>query len=165
MKLFEIFDKQHDIKKHRKDHYSVNIGDEEYQIIFHEFGSGLVAVNFLHESDNIFNQPKILGNLKDKAQHIFGAVIQATQQYVKDHPFLRAIMFNADSDHPSRIKLYSTIAKRIARQHNVDVYKGEVKSPYNQHMSIAFLVMLNEPEVVLDDLMLKHVTTKPFKKL
>lgn len=52
---------------------------------------------------------------------VFSTMMQITKDYIESHPQLGEISFSSKKHHPSRVKLYDTIARTLEKRYGYEV--------------------------------------------
>jgi len=89
--------------------YVFEVDNKKYEVLFRRDGDE-VEITFSDEKGDIGITDS--GN----ATKVFWAVAKSLAEYLKNHPSVHTITFVSYKDKPSRIKLYSVLSQRLAKQ-------------------------------------------------
>ena len=126
--LNELFDRTQDIQIEWDDGYRermANISELDLRVGFTKsFNWNYVIIAF-----SVGHRFELTGG--GNAINIFNAVLKSVDQYMQkfEHPY--QITFSADNDEPSRIKLYTRLAKRLSTSYGYEL--NDIVDKYGEH--------------------------------
>ena len=82
-----------------------------------------VSFHDSHKEDSGSEKHSATGELRHKAVRVFSTVKHILKHHAQNHPHLSGFEFSSSHDEPSRVKLYSHMAKKLGgkTEHNRDI--------------------------------------------
>lgn len=109
-KVTEALDSSYPYEFKNNAYYFTTDGGEQYKVLLN--GTKKVSVSFFARGENNMPKNEITGT--GDSRKVFGTVISIVKDYVSKHQ-PNILVFSADNDEPSRIKLYNMLASQAGK--------------------------------------------------